>query len=315
MREAVEWVSQRARWVRIDPAAIEAWADRVNPADIKPAPRPTELQIVGEAERTGRWVLLVDCLNFCFWCEGEPWQIDYQGRSWGRYMALVAALHRAIGQDERWLTPEHWASVEHAEVERIFAGRGRLPMMEDRTRIIQATGRTLLERYGGRVMAMVEAAQFDAGQIAARIACDFEDFRDMPDYDGRQVPILKRAQIFASDLAATWRDTGGPTIQNVDSLTAFADYRLPQLLRHWHMIRLEPELEQRIEAGSILAAGSEEEIELRACTVWAVELMVQALQRRRNLKLPSWLVDEYLWDHSHDPDVTVKHHYTLTWYY
>lgn len=313
---ACRWVMERADFVQIDPTAIERWSEHVSLDEIRPAPRPALLRYLGTPADVARWVLLIDCLNFYFWSKDGPlWTVEYGGRRWQRYFALVAALRRAVSQDPSWLTAERWASAGVADCEAVFAGENRIPLLEDRARILSETGQVLLGRFGGEALRLAEEAKYDAARIAA-VVCDvFPSFRDVHEYKGRRIPILKRAQIFASDLAAALEENQAAPITNLAGLTAFADYRLPQTLRHLGVMVLASELEATIESEQLIESGSPEEVELRAGTILAVDLMVQALRQKRRADLPCWLVDEYLWDHSHDPDVKVRHHRTVTWYY
>jgi len=309
-------VSQLAKHVRIDALAIDLWVDRVNPAEIVPGPMPAELIFVGPPADAARWVLLVDCLNFCFWTtSGQPWTVEYQGRSWQRCYALVASLRRAVATDARWLTPERWSDATAAQLETVFAGAGRIPMFEDRVRILNETGRLIGSRFSDDALNLAEEAGFQADRIAALACSAFPSFRDIHIYRSLDVAILKRAQLFASDLADALARNQGPALAGREKLTAFADYRLPQILRHLKILRIESDLEERIEKGELIEASSPQEIELRACSIHAVELMVQALRERRGVDKPAWMVDEYLWYHSHDADVTNQHHRTVTWHY
>jgi Queuosine salvage protein len=65
-------------------------------------------------------------------------------------------------------------------------------------------------------------------------------------------------------------------LRELDRLTAFADNLVPHVLRLDGVLRLDPGLERRIEAGEQLEHGSPEEVELRACAVHAVELLAAA---------------------------------------
>ncbi len=320
---AARQVARQATFVRIDRDAIARWVRAVDPARIRPVQYPGELAFVGTPSEVVRWVLLVDCLNFCFWTESPaPWVIEYQDRPWRRYLALRAALLRAVEQDRAWLTPQRWSSATARELEGVFAGRGRdpahrgrIPMFDHRVRVVNETGRVVLACYGGEPVHLVEQAGYHAAAVAARLADEFESFRDVHRYRDIDVPILKRAQIFAADLAGTWAANGGPRITELESLTAFADYRIPQVLRHLGILVLDAGFEARIEAGRLIPGSSDEEIELRTCSIWAVEEMCRALKARQDVEIPAWTLDEYLWERSHDPEVSVQHHRTPTWYY
>ncbi len=74
-------------------------------------------------------------------------------------------------------------------------------------------------------------------------------------------------------------------------LTAFADYKLPQVLRELGIISYDRRLASRIDAMESLRAGCEEEVEIRAMTVWAAEQLeegfpgawTQAYESRRSI--------------------------------
>lgn len=307
---------EKADFVHIDAVAIERFAERVSLDVLQPAPRHAVLRFLGDPPEVARWTLLIDSLNFCFWSpEGCPWSVEYGGQRWQRYFALVAALRRAVARDAGWLKAERWASATGTDCEAVFAGNGRIPLLQRRVGILNETGRILLDRFAGEAIRLVEDAKSDAVRIAAAVCGSFPSFRDIHSYKGRQIPILKRAQIFASDVAAAFEEIGAAPITNLEGLTAFADYRLPQALRHLGMMTLSNELESRIESELLIEPGSAEELELRAGAIGAVDLITQALRRKRRTDAPSWLVDEYLWNYSHHPEVMVRHHRTLTWYY
>jgi hypothetical protein len=316
VRTDCEAVARDAASVSIDTAAIARWAESVDPPSIVPAQRPPELLVSGTPAEVANWTLLLDCLNFCFWTLEEPaWTVKYRGKRWGRYAAMAAGIHRAVTQDWRWLHAEAWRDVTLDDVERIFAGAGRIPLIADRVRILNETGEALLRTYDGQATRIAETAELYAYTIADLLARDFPSFRDISEYRGRSVAILKRAQIFAANLAENWARTGGPVVRGLENLTAFADYRIPQALRHLGILQLESGLAARIESKQLIAAGSAAEVELRACSVYAVQLMTQAVHERRGAAVPAWKLDEYLWHHSHDPEVTVQHHRTLTCFY
>ena len=228
---------------------------------------------------------------------------------------MAAGIHRAVNADRSWLDAERWQGATLADVEHIFSGTGRIPMLEARVRILNETGDVLIRKWAGQAGRIAEAAEFQAHCIAELLARDFPSFCDAADHHGRPVAILKRAQIFATNLAEAFARVGGPMIHGLEKLTAFADYRIPQALRHLCVLRLESQLAARIESKQLIPAGSAEEVELRACTVHAVELMTRAVHERHGTAVPAWKMDEFLWHHSHDPEVSVEHHRTLTWFY
>lgn len=178
----------------------------------------------------------------------------------------------------------------------------------------------IIVEYGGKVSNMVRAANHSAVRLVDLVTRSFPGFRDTSIYRGRLVHFYKRAQIFVADL---WGAFGRPTDSNhtfyfhdIDQITMFADYRVPQILRHIGVLTYSPELSQSIDSRVEIPVGSEEEIEIRAATIVAVERMRKTVNQSRNLQLTSIEVDWILWNWGElAKDTIAPHHRTLTIYY
>ena len=66
----------------------------------------------------------------------------------------------------------------------------------------------------------------------------------------------------------------------------FADNLVPHVLRLDGILRFDPELVARIDREELIEHGSAEEVEIRACAVHAVELLVAAVRRARDSAPP-----------------------------
>lgn len=144
-------------------------------------------------------------------------------------------------------------------------------------------------------------------------------FRDTSVYKGSLVHFYKRAQILVGDIWAAYGRSLDPThpysFNDLGEITMFADYRVPQILRHMGIMVYSEELARKVDALEVIPFGSEEEIEIRAATIVAVEQLQQALQRagRTFLELE---VDWLLWQWGEAiKDTILPHHRTLTIYY
>ena len=183
-------------------------------------------------------------------------------------------------------------------------------MLAKRRDVLNQTGHCLMDGFGDGFTNAVEEAGGHARRLAHLLAERFPSFRDLASYEGQPVAFLKRAQICAADLHHLWSRCGFAGLTGMDELTVFADYRLPQYLRHAGIIRVRPELAERIDQRRELPAGSPEEVELRAATIVAGEVLRQALDGR----VPAWHLDFVLWQRSHEPGVNIEHHRTRTIY-
>jgi hypothetical protein len=120
----------------------------------------------------------------------------------------------------------------------------------------------------------------DANRSAARLVSLVSEmplYRDVASYRGMDIPLYKRAQILSTDLAIAFAGQGPGEFHDLDRLTIFADNLVPHVLRVDGLLEYEPDLLARIERAELIPAGSEEEVEMRAVTIHAVERLVQQL--------------------------------------
>lgn len=92
--------------------------------------------------------------------------------------------------------------------------------------------------------------------------------------------LYKRAQIFAADLWGAFKGQGYGYFYDISSVTIFADYIVPAVLRQLGVLRYSLELSSSIDAKDEISPGSEQEVEIRACSIVAVEKMRELLERK-----------------------------------
>lgn len=105
-------------------------------------------------------------------------------------------------------------------------------------------------------------------------------FRDHTVYKGHQVFLYKRAQIFAADLWGAFKGQGYGEFTDVGAITIFADYIVPAVLQQLGVLRYSSSLASNVENQNEIGSGTEEEIELRACSVYAVEKMRELISKK-----------------------------------
>ena len=290
------FVVKYARHVKIDQDSIKRAADALAEKRVAPPAWNYEYHFFDGTERTVNYSFLLDALNFCFW--GKPkWGIIYHSKKLDGYWALAASLKRAIGKHSHLADAEFWARLSPQELAKNLRGNTTIPLFTERWRNIRELGAVLCEHWGGSTATFVADARHDAPRLAQMITENFASFNDIAVYENREVCFFKRAQILACDL---WGAFGGKqwgAFDNIETLTAFADYKLPQILRAWGILEYSPSLAHKVDAQIELAAGSPEEIEIRAATLWVVEFLRDALARRGR-KLWSIQVDWILWEAS-----------------
>ena len=124
---------------------------------------------------------------------------------------------------------------------------------------------------GGSFLALARSGAGSAEALATELA-SWDTWYDISPYQDQPVPFFKRAQIAAADLALA----GLAPADDLHRLTLFADNLVPHVLRIDGVLEFDDELVARIDAGTLLEHDSPEEVEIRACALHAVELLVQA---------------------------------------
>jgi hypothetical protein len=295
-------VVQHARDVKIDHRRIEKTADELAARPFEIPAWNFEYHFFDGTAKTLTYLLLLDALNFSFW--GEPkWSITFRGKSLAKldgYWALAAALKRAILDGIPLTDADFLAQISPTQLADILRGSGKareIPLFIERWRNARQVGVVLRERFGGDAARLVESAQRDAPRLARLVVDNFASFDDVTIYDGRAVRFFKRAQIFVADVWGSFGGKGWGEFTNLDALTAFADYKLPQILRAWEILKYSASLARKVDRKVELRKDSPEETEIRAAMLWAVEFLREALSARGR-KLSSVQMDWFLWQAS-----------------
>jgi hypothetical protein len=140
-------------------------------------------------------------------------------------------------------------------------------------------------------------------------------YRDVTPYRGIDVPLYKRAQLTSADLALALPRSPLGRFHDLDRLTVFADNLVPHVLRVDGVLSYTPELAARIDREELLEPGSEEEVEIRACAVHAVELMVASL-RAGGVEAAAMGLDYVLWNRGQRPEIkAIPRHRARSIYY
>jgi hypothetical protein len=308
---------REASLVRLALDALERlaarWADAPWPENTAFA----EMHYSDGTERTLNWLLLLDALNFCFWAfPTEPrWRVEWRGVTLDGYNALAASLSRAMDEGLPLYDAAYLAGLDEETLANILhpaLDAAPIPLLAERLANACEVGRVLLERYDGQFANALQAAGRDAVSLALLLARDFSSFADVAIWNGQPVPFLKRAQICVADTYTAFAGHGLGALTGLDQLTAFADYKLPQLLRYQGVMVYAPELAAQVDGYQEIAAGSAPEVEIRAATVWAVELLRRALAERGVMRSASE-IDYRLWSESQTPTPDMRpYHRTRT---
>lgn len=286
-----------ARDVHIDPDGVSAYAaalaasSSLDRADDGSDPGRHRL---GDDEATAAFVIGLDAINF-----GSGWFPTLRKRPGLSGYHTVATAWRELQEAEGPLDPCRLTELTRADCCRIFdqpddEDEPAAELMELFASALNDLGAFVLEEHGGSFLGLVDAAEGSAGSLV-EILDRIPYFHDVAEYRGVDVPLYKRAQITAMDLSVAFGGVGPGRFDDLDRLTMFADNLVPHVLRLDGVLHVDAELVARIDAGTLIPPGTDEEVELRACAVHAVELLVAAL-RDHGVETTSAALDTYLWN-------------------
>ncbi len=249
--------------MQISTEAVGAYAGSLPLA----APTISDPLLTGsDREHAAADTLILDAINF-----GSGWFPTLRkrpGRSGYGTVAEALAEHRARAGPWDVFT---LATLDAPAIAAILGQDADHPLMGLYSASLRDLARRVTAEHEGRFAAIIDAAGGSAVRFARTLGA-WPCFADHSRHAAFELPFLKRAQIAAADLqrarAADWRD--------LSALTMFADNLVPHVLRLDGILTFDPELMARIEREELIVHGSPEEIEIRACAVHAVELIVAA---------------------------------------
>ncbi|CAG8574518.1 4111_t:CDS:10 [Paraglomus occultum] len=197
----------------------------------------------------------------------------------------------------------------------------QIPLLQQRIMLMREAGRVLVEKFGGTFVNCVREANKSAMKLLEIITENFASFRDENEYKGRTVKFYKRAQILIADIWACFESQSYGEFHDIDEITMFADYRVPQALYRINAISYSSHLISLLDALTILPNGSRLEIEIRGCSIWAVELirrvLVSKVQEGDYQPVNAILIDFFIWDYAkeHQSELRIRAHRTRSIYY
>jgi hypothetical protein len=272
----------------------------------------------GDVDETIDFILTTACIDTAFtdFSNHIKFQADYAGRTWSDSDALFACMKRALDKGVPILDGAFLAKVTRAEMETLFAGNIELPMLDEKTEILHQVGAVLARQYGGRFHNFVKNCSpklYDDGKgLIERLAGEFPRFRDVSLYHGHSVKFYKLPQLAIWFLYTSLRKTGEFKVEDLETMSAFADYIVPVALRLLGITSYSAELESAINSYQMIPRDSSREVEIRAHCIYASALLAEEINKIRpsdqQIIVPQ--VDARLWTHYHT--TWWPHHLTKT---
>jgi Potential Queuosine, Q, salvage protein family len=248
-------------------------------------------------ERVALYILALDAINFCFW----PSKSNQKESNSLEYDHLAIALRKLAEQDDAnttnesyFFNPSHLSKISWEAMEsslKPYLQDHYLPNIQERCRLWNEFADALTLHFHGSALNLIDHCDGSAPKLVDILVRTFPGFRDEAIWCGRWVAFYKRAQIAVGD----WNAALQLDLSDMDQLTTFADYRVPQVLRHWGAIQYCNELSIKVDSGIELTV--EEELSIRAATVVCVDELLKVLNKKSAMtpKRTAVTLDWKLW--------------------
>jgi len=289
-----KWVAEQATHVKINYDKIGEYAEFIlknyNENFIEDLSDDVH-HVSTDREDTLSYILALEAINFgSGYFESARLQhgikVDYD---------FIASGLKNSFEKARFNTPKEWSVMQADDFYKIYPTivKGQYEQVDEMFKLfaksISDVGSHIENEFSGRVENFYNACDNSAMKMSDIVA-GWDSFKDCANYRGREVYILKRAQILAADIDLVYKE-----FTDMDKITIFADNKVPHTLRYDDIIEYSEDLQNIINNREPIKSGSEEEIEMRAVSIHVVELMKEFLHASGRTEIRSVDLDRLLW--------------------
>ena len=341
VRRTTLYVVKHSKDVKINYGKIKSLAEKWSKAKLNVPKWPSNMHFSakggsssggkrGGDNQTLTYLILLDALNFCFWPVPSPsdgpnqnkrWEIKYKNKKYDGYFALSLALREFFIKNHGRANFNYLKNISFAEFRKILQGGKNLQFLKKRWQITRKISAYILKKYGSAEN-FILSANHKLSVLAPKIANELYSFKDEAKWRGspslcsgqKKIFFWKRAQILAIDILGTFNNKGIGYFKDPGYATAFADYKVPQILHTLGIIEYSSRLTRIVANKRLIKVFSREEIEIRSATIWAVEYLQKEL-KKLGKNLYSFQIDWLLWNKSQREKMTLPYHLTKTFFY
>lgn len=311
--ETTKYVVDNSKLVKISTQSIYKMVQAVKPEDLE----ISELNLFSYKwpwETSLQLILVFNTINFCFWAKkDEPkWTIEFNGKKLDGAVALFRCLEKEVKRNSDIFSGDELADLSTEHLRIILSGNTVIPLFDERLECLREVGSVVERNFNNNLLKVFHESENDAIKLVDLLVNNFSRFNDISKIDSRDVAFYKRAQLNSKMISDLLVAHGKNKLKNLDKLTAFADYKIPQILRRFGVLEYALDLANKVDSFELIEPSSQEEVEIRANMIWAVELIKQELKKKYDFVTSSH-IDSMLWSMSQTKSSNEKpYHRTLT---
>jgi len=268
-----------------------------------------------------RKTMLINTLNFAFtdFETSTKYQLKNTDGEFSDTDAMVYQINKAIEQEVPILDGSYMATITEEQFHKIFSANISMPMHLEKIRTLNEVGEILCKDFNGDWLNFITAGPkklYHEGEgLIERLILHFKRFDDFSNYNNHSVYFLKLAQLAYWGIHRELSNSNYFFIEDMENMTAFADYIIPVALNQMDITTYTPGLNQKITQGELIEKDSLEEIEIRAVTLFVTAKLTEEINKLKSYeeKIIIPQLDFRLWTKFHANDE--PHHLTKTTMY
>ena len=260
-----------------------------------------------------RKTMLINTLNFVF--TDFLTSVKYKFETLSDTDAMVYQIDKALLEGIPLTQGRFMRDMNLEEFKRLFTGNIEMPMADEKVKILNNVGDILVTKYGGDWINFIDDGPkklYNNGEgLIERLVRDFKRFDDHSIFENEKVYFLKLAQL------AFWgihRELSKKYfyIEDMENMTAFADYIIPVALESFGIVKYSSELKEKIDLGILIDRDSIEEIEIRSTSIYVTAKLTELINnyKKEEEKIIIPQLDFKLWTDFHADER--PHHLTKT---
>lgn len=255
------------------------------------------------------YFLLGNSINYCFnnTETGEKYTYKYFDTEWSGAFGMWAALMDEYTENPDLLTEDYLKDLSVKDANEIFNRNATtdIPMLTERVECMRDVGEILSDCEGSfRNLFKHDQVSLYGSTGIVEFLSSYSSYTDTRTYNSEEIVFNKRSQLVLSMLYGKVLGTEYEfEISDMDKFTVFADYGIPAGLADNEILVYSDDLSAKIENQDLLEENSREEVEIRAATVVAGNLIQEYLQENYNVNASIPVLDYVLWKMRQDTDV------------
>ncbi len=268
-----------------------------------------------------RKTMLINTLNFAFtdFETSTKYQLKNTDGEFSDTDAMVYQINKAIEKEVPILDGSYMATITEEQFHKIFSANISMPMHLEKIRTLNEVGEILCKEFDGDWLNFITVGPkklYHEGEgLIERLILHFKRFDDFSNYNNHSVYFLKLAQLAYWGIHRELSNSNYFFIEDMENMTAFADYIIPVALNQMDITSYTPGLNQKIAQGELIEKDSLEEIEIRAVTLFVTAKLTEEINKLKSneekIIIPQ--LDFRLWTEFHANDE--PHHLTKTTMY